>query len=47
MLKHSINLALFALLAVLATPSVAEQAKSQTFSADSCGYVCIFADSGR
>ena len=42
MLKHSINLALFTLLAVFATPSVAEQTR-----ADSCGYVCIFADSGR
>lgn len=47
MLKHSINLALFTLLAVFATPSVAEQAKSETFRADSCGYACIFADSGR
>ncbi|HJZ43916.1 MAG TPA: hypothetical protein VJ233_09350 [Hyphomicrobiaceae bacterium] len=47
MLKHGIALGLFSLLAVFATPSVAEQAKSQTFSADSCGYVCIFADSGR
>ena len=47
MLKHSINFALFTLLAVFATPSAAEQAKSETLRADNCGYACIFADSGR
>jgi hypothetical protein len=47
MLKHAVNLALFALLAAFATPSAAEQGKSETIQADSCGYVCIFAGDGR
>ena len=45
MLKHSINLTLFVLLAVFATPSAAERVKAETVRADSCGYACIFADS--
>ena len=47
MLKHSINLAMFALLTAFATSSAAEQGKSETLRAESCGYACIFADSDR
>jgi hypothetical protein len=45
MLKHSINLTLFVLLATFATPSAAEQVKTETVRADTCGYACIFTDS--
>lgn len=44
MLKHSINLALFVLLAAFSTPSAAGEAKTETVRADNCGYACIFAD---
>jgi hypothetical protein len=45
MLKHSINLTLFVLLAGFATPSAAEQVKAESIRADNCGYACIFTDS--
>ena len=40
MLKHTINLAMSALLIMFATPAAA----GQSVRADTCGYVCIFAD---
>ena len=47
MLKHTINLAVSALLAAFATPSAAGPSTPDGFRAGDCGHVCIVADGVR